>query len=124
MCREINYGSYLCNNMSGKTLPIFTKYDMKRDYSKEMYMVVHLDGRAVGDDLSDCLKITCSNKRALSIATGIRYFRLVYVFKKPKEGKGRSYLVENGMLILKSELYYKGSQPGGLVNPALRRNNF
>ena len=25
-CREINYRYYLCNNMSGKTLPIFTKY--------------------------------------------------------------------------------------------------
>lgn len=76
-------------------------------------MVVHLGGKSIGDDLDDCLKITCSNKKALSIATGIRYFRLVYAFRKPKEGKGRSYLIENDMLILKSDVYYKGSQPGG-----------
>lgn len=97
---------------------------MKKDYGKEMYMVVHLDGKMLGDDLGDCVKITCSNKRALSNATGIRYFRLVYVFRKPKEGKGISYLVENGVLILKSDVYYKGSQPGGLVNPALKRSEF
>ena len=82
---------------------------MRKDYSKEMYMVVHLNGRAVGDDLEGCVKITCSNKRALSTATGIRYYRLVYVFKRQK----RSYLVEGGSLILKSVLYYKGSQEGG-----------
>jgi hypothetical protein len=92
---------------------------MKKDYGKELYMVVHLEGKSIGDDLEGCLKITCSNKRALSVATGIRYFRLVYAFRKPKEGKGRSYLVENGMLILKSDVYYKGSQPGGLQNKKL-----
>lgn len=85
---------------------------MKRDSGKEMYMVVDLNGKSIGDDLEDCLKITCSNKRALSSASGIRYYRLVYVFKRQK----RSYLVENGHLILKSETYYKGSQPGGLLN--------
>ena len=99
---------------------------MKKDFGKEMYMVVHLNGKTLEDDLDDCLKITCSNKRALSIATGIRYFRLVYVFRKPKEGKGRSYLIEGGMLILKSELYYKGSQPGGFREKMIeiRRTNF
>jgi hypothetical protein len=88
---------------------------MKRDNGREMYMVVHLNGLSVGDDLEGCLKICCSNKKALSVATGIRYYRLVYVFKRQK----RSYLVENDMLILKSEVYYKGSQPGGLQNKKL-----
>lgn len=99
---------------------------MKKDFGKEMYMVVHLNGKSLGDDLDGCLKITCSNKRALSQATGIRYYRLVYAFKKPKEGKGRSYLVENDMLILKSELYYKGSQPGGFREKMIeiRSTNF
>jgi len=85
---------------------------MKKDFGKEMYMVVDLNGKSVGDDLSECLKITCSNKKALSVATGIRYYRLVYVFKRQK----RSYLVENDKMILMSEIYYKGSQPGGLQN--------
>jgi len=94
---------------------------MKRAFGKEMYMVVDLDGKATGDDLEGCLKITCSNKSALSKVTGIRYYRLVYVFKKQK----RSYLVENGKLIFKSEVYYKGSQPGGFREPKLtmRGNN-
>lgn len=88
---------------------------MKKDFGKEMYMVVDLNGKSVGDDLSECLKITCSNKKALSIATGIRYYRLVYVFKRQE----RSYLVENDKLILKSDTYYKGSQPGGLRDQKL-----
>jgi len=82
---------------------------MKRDRGREMYMVVLLGEKKLGDDLEGCVKITCSNKRALSVATEIRYYRLVYVFKK----QDRSFLVENGRLILKSDLYYKGSQPGG-----------
>ena len=95
---------------------------MKKDRGREMYMVVDLNGKSVSDDLSECLKITCSNKKALSIATGIRYYRLVYVFKRQK----RSYLVENDRLILKSEIYYKGSQPGGLQNKKMvtRGNDF
>ena len=84
-----------------------------------MYMVIDLAGKLPGDDLSDCVKITCSNKMALSTATGIRYNRLVYVFKK----QDRSYLVENGKMILKSEVYYKGSQPGGFKKKLVRNNN-
>jgi len=91
---------------------------MKRDFGKEMYMVIDLAGRGLGDDLEPCLKITCSNKKALSRVTGIRYYRLVYVFKK----QGRSFLVEKGKVIFKSEVYYKGSQPGGLRNTALVRS--
>ncbi|HUX56454.1 MAG TPA: hypothetical protein VMV77_05740 [Bacteroidales bacterium] len=93
---------------------------MKRDHGKEMYMVVDLDGRSVGDDLEGCLMITCSNKSALSKVSKIGYYRLVYVFKRQK----RSYLVENGRLILKSEAYCKGSQPGGFREPKqMARNN-
>jgi len=88
---------------------------MKKERGREMYMVVDLEGKSIGEDLEDCLKITCSNKKALSTATGIRYYRLVYVFKRQK----RSYLIENGKMILKSETYYKGSQPGGLQNQKL-----
>ena len=72
-------------------------------------MVIDLNGKSPGDDLSGCLKITCSNKKAVSVASGIRYNRVVYAFMKQK----KSYLIENGKLILKSEVYYKGSQPGG-----------
>lgn len=93
---------------------------MKKERGREMYMVVVLNGKVMGDDLNDCLKLTCSNKSALSKVTNIRYYRLVYVFKR----QGRSYLVEDGHLILKSEVYCKGSQPGGLINPALRRHEF
>ena len=93
---------------------------MKKDFGKEMYMVVDLDGKLQGDDLEGCSKITCSNKVALSTATGIRYNRLVYVFKR----QGRSYLVENGRLILKSSVYYKGSQPGGFKKGMMRGSNF
>ena len=92
---------------------------MKKDFGKEMYMVVDLGDKSQGDDLGDCIKITCSNKMALSTATGIRYNRLVYVFKK----QGKSYLVENGKMILKSEVYYKGSQPGGFKKKLVRNNN-
>ena len=84
-------------------------FKMKKDFGKELYMVVDLNGKTLDDDLEGCLKIACSNKMALSRATGIRYYRLVYVFKR----QGRSYLVENDKLILKSGVYYKGSQPGG-----------
>ena len=82
---------------------------MKKERGKVMYMVIDLNGKSAGDDLSDCLKITCSNKKAVSMASGIRYNRVVYAFMKQK----KSYLIENGKLILKSEIYYKGSQPGG-----------
>jgi len=82
-----------------------------KDY-KSMYMVVILGDKLLGDDLEDCNKLTCTNKRALATATGISYYRLVYVFAK----RGRSYLVEHGMLILKSTILYKGSQPGGIRN--------
>ena len=92
---------------------------MKKDFGKEMYMVVDLGDKSQGDDLGGCIKITCSNKMALSTATGIRYNRLVYVFKK----QGRSYLVENGKMILKSEVYYKGSQPGGFKKKNVRGND-
>ena len=81
-------------------------------------MVVDLGGKLPGEDLDGCLKITCSNKSALSKATGIRYYRLVYVFKRQK----RSYLVENGRMILKSDIYYKGSQPGGMRRQMIRGN--
>ena len=91
---------------------------MKKDFGREMYMVVDLGGKNQGDDLGDCIKITCSNKVALSTATGIRYNRLVYVFKK----QGRSYLLENGKMILKSSVYYKGSQPGGIKKGMIRSN--
>ena len=93
---------------------------MKKDLGKEMYMVVDLNGKSVGDDLEDCLKITCSNKRALSRASGIRYYRLIYVFKR----QGRSYLVENGKMILKSTAYYKGGQPGGLRREMVGGSNY
>ena len=93
---------------------------MKKDIGKEMYMVVDLDGKGLTDDLEACLKITCSNKSALSKASGIRYYRLVYVFKR----QGRSVLIENGKLILKSKIYYKGSQPGGFKQKMIRNNNY
>lgn len=82
---------------------------MKKTFGRDMYMVIDLGDKALGDDLEGCLKIVCTNKSALSKATGIRYYRLVYVFKR----QGRSFLMENGKLIFRSEIMYKGSQPGG-----------
>jgi hypothetical protein len=95
--------------MSVNEAPILIVIKMKRERGKIMYMVIDLNGKSVGDDLNDCLKITCSNKKAVSVASGIRYNRVVYAFMKQK----KSYLVENDKLILKSDVYYKGSQPGG-----------
>jgi hypothetical protein len=93
---------------------------MKVEQGKEMYMVVHLNGKEPNEDLGDCTKITCSNKKALSRATGIRYYRLTYVFKR----QGRSYLIENGIMILKSEVYYKGGQPGGIRSILKEENRY
>ena len=93
---------------------------MKKDFGKELYMVVDLAGKSLGDDLEDCIKITCSNRAALSIATDIRYNRLTYVFKR----QGRSYLVENGRLILKNEIYWKGGQPGGYRERRMVRGSY
>lgn len=85
-----------------------------------MYMVIDLAGKLPGDDLSDCVKITCSNKKAVSVASGIRYNRVVYAFMKQK----KSYLIENGKMILKSEVYFKGSQPGGFRQPVVRSREY
>ena len=101
--------------MAVNATPFLVIVTMKRDIGKIMYMVIDLNGKSVGDDLSDCLKITCSNKKAVAMASGIRYNRVVYAFMKQK----KSYLVENGKLILKSDAYYKGSQPGGFRRPEL-----
>jgi hypothetical protein len=79
------------------------------------YTVVVLGDKQPGDDLEDCMKVRCTNKRSLEVITEISYDRIVYLFGKLK----RSYLVEKGNMIIKTSTVYKGSQPGGLRNKGL-----
>jgi hypothetical protein len=74
----------------------------------DIYTVVVLAGKALPEDLNDCLKITCTNKKSLAEITEIKYDRLTYLFTR----QGKSFLVEKGCLILKSGSLYKGRQSG------------
>lgn len=85
------------------------------------YTVIDLGGKEPGDDLEDCLKVSCTNKTMLGEITGIGYHRLVYLFVK----KRRSYVVEKGQIIIRVNTVYKGRQPGGIRNPGLyKRGNY
>lgn len=81
-------------------------------------MVLDLNGLGLGDDLSENLTFSCTNKRVLSQNTGIEYHRLVYWFSK----KDKTVLVEGGNLIIRSRNHYKGNQPGGIKNLQFIRN--
>ena len=74
-----------------------------------IYSVLILAGVDLTGDLSDCLVVSCTNKRSLVEITGINYDRLTYVFTR----KGQTVLYENDCLILRSNMLYKGRQAGG-----------
>ena len=81
----------------------------------ELYTGVILGDKLPGDDLEDCLKFTCTNKRTLSEYSGISYHRLTYVFTILK----KTYLHEGGIMIIKTHELHKGKQTvtrnGGLI---------
>ncbi len=83
---------------------------MTKSKNRELYTVIFLAGMKIGDDLSDCIKFVCTNKRTLSILTSIPYDRLVYLFTRLK----KSIIIEEGNYIIKTTLFYKGDQVGGL----------
>jgi hypothetical protein len=85
------------------------------------YTVIDLNGKSPGEDLEECFKTRCTNKLMLEQMTKISYNRLVYLFAK----KHRSYLVENGCIIIKTTTVYKGKQPGGIRNRGIvKRGNY
>ena len=93
---------------------------IKRDTGFD-YTVIDLGGKSPGDDLEDCMKVRCTNKKSLEEVTGIKYDRLVYLFAKCH----KSYVVENSQMIIKTTTVWKGSQPGGIRNKGLyQRGNY
>lgn len=89
--------------------------------SKEghIYTVVILGNKQLGDDLKDCLVVSCTNKRSLAEITGIDWNRLVYLFTR----KEYQVVLENDCLILKSSSLYKGRQQGGVRNKRMVMGN-
>jgi len=87
----------------------------KRDTGAD-YTVVVLGDKLPGDDLDECMKVRCTNKTALENITGISYDRIVYLFTK----KHKSYVVEKGNMIIKTNVVYKGNQPGGIRNNGMQ----
>jgi len=81
----------------------------------EIYTVLVLGTAKLGEDLRDCLVVSCTNKKSLSGISGLPYDRLTYVFTR----KGMNVLEENGCLILRSGSLYKGRQIGGIRNKKL-----
>lgn len=81
----------------------------------DIYTVVVLGGKKMGDDLNDCLIVTCTNMRSLAGITGIAYDRLVYVFTR----KSKRVLEEKDCYIIKSNSLYRGRQQGGIRNKQL-----
>ena len=75
-------------------------------------MVVDLGDKTLGDDMNDCLIVSCTNMSILSDISGISYDRLVYIFTK----RHKNVLQEKGVLIIRSSLTYIGNHPGGLRN--------
>ena len=88
-----------------------------RDKGGSHFMVLDLNGKGLGDDLSENLTFSCTNKQVLSRNTGIAYHRLVYWFTD----LDKSVMVDGDNLIIRSRSHYKGNQPGGLRNLKLTR---
>jgi hypothetical protein len=94
--------------------------NIKRRDTGADYTIIELKDKRVEDDLEECFKTRCTNKSMLEEITGIKYNRLVYLFAK----RHKSYLVENGYMIIKTTTVFKGRQPGGIRNKGLyRRGN-
>jgi len=84
------------------------------------YTIIELGDKMPSEDLENCFKTRCTNKTMLEEITGISYNRLVYLFAK----RHKSYLVENGHMIIKTTTVYKGKQPGGLRNSGMRSRSY
>ena len=80
-----------------------------KNEDKTIYTAIILDSGTRIDELEGCMFFTCTNKIVLSRLTGIKFDRLVYIFTKLK----RKTLYEDNILILRSEVMYKGKQQGG-----------
>lgn len=87
-------------------LYLYRAYMNKTRDTGSFYFVIFLEGGEIGCDLENCLKAVCTNREALAKITGIRRSRLNYVFTR----KGKSYIIEKGILIVKSGNLYKGNQ--------------
>ena len=90
----------------------------KRD-TGAYYTVIDLNGMLPGEDLNECMKVLCTNKLMLEEMTKIPYNRIVYLFVK----KRKSYIVENGCIIIRTTTVYKGRQKGGLRPKGFRVDN-
>ena len=91
-----------------------------RDKGGSHFMVLDLNGKGLGDDLSENLTFFCTNKQVLSRNTGIAYHRLVYWFSR----LDKTVMLNGNDLILRSRSHEKGNQPGGLRNlKFVRRGN-
>jgi hypothetical protein len=86
---------------------------------REQFTVIVLGDKNPGEDLEDCLKVTCTNKVTLEMCTSIKYNRLVYLFTE----KRMTYVVEEGYVIIRTSIQYKGNQPGGLRNKGMTGYN-
>ena len=72
----------------------------------DIYTVIVLGEKSLTDDLEDCLKVSCTNKKSLELITEIPYDRLLYVFTR----LGKSMLLDKGCFIVRSSSLYKGRQ--------------
>lgn len=79
----------------------------KKDSS--LYTVIFIGNDALTENLSSYMIVSCSNQQVVAKVTGISKNRLEYLFSKKKLKSIR----ESGMFIIKSEMFYKGSQRGG-----------
>jgi hypothetical protein len=73
-----------------------------------IYFIIVLGDVCIGGSLEGCLKVACTNRQRVSQITGISYDRLTYLFIR----KGKSYVVEGGYMIMRTENLYKGLQGG------------
>jgi len=79
---------------------------MNRKRIQRIYTVVCLGGKAITDDLTDCMVSNCTNLVTLEGMTGIKRDRLTYIFSRKK----RDVLVEGDYMIFRSFTLYKGKQ--------------
>lgn len=83
----------------------------------DTYTVVILGDQEAGGNLNECIIIRCTNKKAVAECTGLKYNRIDYLFRE----KGLKYVNEGGNLILRTNIVYKGRQPGGKRNKGFMR---
>lgn len=84
----------------------------KKDKNRVTYMVLDLGDKQLGDDLGECLAMSCSNLVLVGEMTGIKRDRLTYIFSRLK----KSYLYENRCMVIKSLTFYRGKHAGRFAN--------